>query len=211
MDKIGSWIPQVFYDLIGRIVPGGLLLIIALVIFLGPSGVQDLFKSTTITTSVNATTTETTTEISASVLVLFALVVSYMLGALLGGIAAVADRDFWRQRKLDLTGKKENDIAYIYDYIQFHRPDIGARLAKLSAERHMCRVILVGAAILIISDAIAAPVAYSDARFWIIETGLIVMAGAALCLHRHLASRSSELMRNNWRLIQQEQSKTPGK
>jgi hypothetical protein len=35
MDKIGNWVPQIFYDLIGRIIPGGLFLMDAFVIFQG--------------------------------------------------------------------------------------------------------------------------------------------------------------------------------
>ena len=189
MDKIGNWVPQIFYDLIGRIIPGSLLLIIAFVIFQGPL-------------AINA---------SASILVLAFLTVAYVLGALLGGVTAVINRDFWKSKKRDLTKKKEDDVSYIYDYIQFHRPDIGSRLAKLSAERHMCRVITVGAIFLFIAYSIARPEPYPSSLFWFVEIGLVTMGVFASFLHRHLSSRSEELMSNNWRLIHEENKKPANK
>jgi hypothetical protein len=205
MEKIGSWIPQVFYDLIGRIIPGCLLLIIACLIFPEPSTLRELFSATTLTTTSGSTTSVSTFDISTSVLFFAGFVASYMLGALLGGIAEVTNPDVWKRNKAQLTTKRENDTSYVYDYIQFQRPDIGARIAKLSAERHMCRVVLVGSIILIIGYPIASPLTFSDTLFWVIECGLGLMGFSALCLYRHLSYRSYESMRNNWRLIHEEQ------
>jgi hypothetical protein len=220
MDKVLNWVPQIFYDLIGRIVPGGFLLGIACLIFLKPAQWQLIFSTTKTTvltsTGTSETTTgstgtsETTTGISASLLVLLVLVVTYVVGSLLGGLSALADRNFWQKGKTDLTDKKKKiDTSYVYDYIQFHRPDIGSRLAKISAERHMCRVLFVGAVILIISYVFAAPVPYSSGLFWLVESGLVGVAIISLCQNRHLLSRSFELMSNNWGLIHDEKSKAP--
>jgi len=189
MDKIGNWIPQIFYDLIGRIIPGGLLLIVAFVIFQKPL----------------------TLDVSASILVLAFLTIAYVLGALLGGVTAVINRDFWKRKKIDLTSKKENDVSFIYDYIQFHRPDIGSRLAKLSAERHMCRVITAGAIILFVVYSFSPPVPYFSSLFWGVEIGLMAMGSSAAFLHRHISFRSEELMSNNWRLIHEENRKAANK
>jgi hypothetical protein len=207
MDKVGNWVPQLFYDLIGRIIPGGLLLIIALIIFQDSLNIKQIFVSTTTTTVVTDTTTETTVGISPSALFLIATVVAYSLGALFGGIASITNRAFWRKNRSDITGKQDIDISYIYDYIQFHRPDIGSRLAKLSAERHMCRVIIVGMVILFIFYTVAAPAPYSSASFWITEFGLLLLGVSAFCLHRHITTRSTELMSNNWRLIHDAEKK----
>lgn len=205
MEKIGNWVPQIFYDLIGRILPGGFLLLAAALIFLGPASTRSLFNSTvTTTTTAGATTTETTNAIPSSVWVLAFLAAAYILGSLLSGISAAANRDFWQKPKSNLTNKKDNDISYVYDYIQFHHPEIGARLAKLSAERTMCRVMLVGSVLLAAAYATAAPAGYTNALFWMTEFGLVFLGVCAVCLHRYLSSRSWELMSNNWRLIHEE-------
>lgn len=205
MEKIGSWIPQVFYDLIGRMIPGCLLLMIACLIFPEPSTLREFFSTTTITTTSGATTSVSDFGISASVLFFAGFIASYVLGALLGGIAEVANPHLWKREKTQLTNKRENDISYVYDYIHFHRPDIGARIAKLSAERHMCRVIFVGSIFLLLSYPIAAPLPFSNLLFWGIECGLGIMGFSAICLYRHIVYRSYESMRNHWRLIHEEQ------
>jgi len=205
MEKIGSWIPQVFYDLIGRIIPGCLLLMIVCLIFLEPSTLRELFSATTVTTTSGAVTSVSTFAISASVLFFTGFVASYMLGALLGGIAEAANPHLWKRKKAQLTNKSENDMSYVYDYIHFHRPDIGARIVKLSAERHMCRVILVGSILLIIGYPIASPLTFMEVRLGVIECGLGLMGFSAICLYRHLSYRSYESMRNHWRLIHEEQ------
>lgn len=143
---ISGLIPQVFYDLIGRIVPGAFLLFIGLLLIHGEDWKQNiggLFGKP---------------KIPYSLLVTLGLMFSYMTGILLGGIGCFVEKIIRRSKEhfeiFDRDGtlpKRKpniNRISYIYDVIQHYEPAAGARLAKLSAERNMCRVLIVGSVLL---------------------------------------------------------------
>lgn len=175
--NFGSWIPHLFYDLIGRITPGAVLLLIAPFCFLSVEGVGQL--------------ADRIFHFPASVLIILGIAVCYTIGALTGGLAYFFEKSEYveldEKRKLGEEGQKDViDIIrenaypsfrnwelfldapkkakwaevmtyyprpsepYIYDFLLANHADIGARLAKLSAERHMCRSMMVGAFLLLV-------------------------------------------------------------
>ncbi len=208
---IGSWVPQFFYDLIGRLAPGGMFVGAVLVIFPG-SG-----------TFVRQSGVFTIGEKESATLVILAVItVAYISGAVLGGIgyfssALVRKLSKFAQEVIgrpkarlgksasvsykkagDMqVGKGEESYSYRYDFIHFHCPRAGARLAKIGAERHMCRVVIVGAVLLLISLAAGAPGLTTE----IVRAALAVALLGAWALNRHLDKRGKRGVLNNWRLI----------
>jgi hypothetical protein len=148
-------------------------------------------------------------------IVLIDLLISYLIGIFLGHLNTVLERNFWRpikyfwrdRDKLDLA-TTENTLSYVYDFIQYHEPSIGARLAKLSAERTLCRVLMMGLAILLITYMILVRCESFDIKRPIIEIGLALMIISAFCFNQRLKDRSEKLMINSWRLIHEANKKS---
>jgi len=91
--------------------------------------------------------------------------------------------------------------SYMYDYIPHIDADAGMRLAKLSAERHMCRVFMTGCSTLFVIKIclLLPPLFFSP-------DGVVLSVLAAIVLlsflfYKHLAIRSRQLLVNNWHRI----------
>ena len=196
--QIAGLIPQVFYDLIGRIAPGAFLLTLA---FLRAHwddwrvSVAPLFAEP---------------KIPYSLLLIVGVLLSYMSGVLLGGIGYfIADElkllgccfENWRRHKTKPC--EEPDIrepSVSYDAIQYYDPAAGARLVKLSAERNMCRVLIAGFILLEIGHRTTTEFRTHDLATVLLGFGAV----SAFLFHRHLTSRSQELMKNLRYILEQE-------
>src|SRR5205085_11202557 len=146
--NVNTLIPQLFYDLIGRLIPGAFLVGLAVILFLGPvTGLQYLTTWSGDPTVVN---------VSTSFVLLGNLLVSYILASLLGGIWFLISPMFWGRKGKDFLsqGFKERPlpeallrrpslealskldvstmefpgaIAFMYDYVQLRCPKAGSR------------------------------------------------------------------------------------
>jgi hypothetical protein len=168
---IGTLIPQLFYDVIGRIIPGATLLGTSLILFEGPfKALRHLATWSDDTSNGN---------ISIALIVMGNLLASHILASLLGGIWFRVFRiKCYRELKgfgkyLNAWAKKGEDriehrfkqafddkhpppgdigkmssptdrIAFMYDYVLLRCPKAGARIAKLRAEQHMSGVLMIG-------------------------------------------------------------------
>jgi hypothetical protein len=132
---LATVIPQVFYDVIARIIPGGLILIILYVINKG--GIDKTIISAKSYFSGND-------QIPSFLFFCFWVLLSYCVAIIL-----------WRQidwyyyffekkmfKKKGISADKY--VSYLYDYIKTKDSSAGARITKLSAEIHMTEVLSVG-------------------------------------------------------------------
>ena len=195
--ELGAWIPQIFYDLIGRVLPGAFLLLLSGVLFVDYSGARSLvlfvFKDA---------------GIPLTVVLIVGAIIAYVVGALLGAIGfAFSSREWIRNRartsirlELPAVDSPHVGLSFMYDSILLREPPTGARLAKLQAERHMCRVLMMGTIML--------GVAYA-ARNWFpwgwlrssVLLGLALLAWSAYLFDVHLEVRSGRLLVNLWHLL----------
>lgn len=132
-----SVIPEIFFDIIGRIVPGILLILAAVAVFLGPR--QAVTELWTTSGAINVT------------LLLLLAVLAYF-------IAIVTKELFeWtyvrvkvgRDRK---TPAEETNVAPVmlsFYEARSEMPAEGYRLLKIQAEKNFCEVMVVGLAILL--------------------------------------------------------------
>jgi len=159
--NIGSVIPQIFYDLIARITPGLVVIMTGLFVWRGDQATaQDV-------ASISNWFAKDSTPVT---LILFALLfAAYILAFMLDGIWWLLPKKF--SSKLSLEGESKHvkeilsdfeildsnfdatnyqfpSIALRYDAVRLRDANAGARLAKLRAELHMCRVLILGLSIL---------------------------------------------------------------
>lgn len=195
--KFGDWIPQLFYDLIGRIVPGGALTFIGMLLFCTKSQMSNiakyLFKDP---------------GVPLSFLIPSSILLFYLIGILIGGIGFTISYKEWKYRELPWfpiempeTRKTESGIPYMYDAIQFYCPQAGARCAKLRAEAHLCRTLLIGFIVLLIAWTVTKSSNISTTRYWCTILLLLAGCGASHLFHHHLKIRSRWLLINHWHML----------
>ena len=202
---LGSSIPQFFYDVIARLIPGSVILVIYCYIFgytsLGYNNEQILFNEISIPFSI--------------ALILF-FIIAYSLGMLLNGIGYTFSERLWE--KFNSTAENlinNNNLAtdsdvkkriiiptsYKYDSIQLYFPRVGSRIAKLSAEKNFCRSLLSGFVLLFIIYGIFSPIDIFGLRFVGTEIFFLLAFMSCYFLYKHISSRSTESIRNNWILL----------
>jgi len=196
--NIASFIPQVFYDVIGRIIPGSILLTLSYLIFHGQSIEQT--KQGYI---------ETVIFTQPQYLLIFDFIVfSYFISTLLGGIWMFVSRKGYKGLDLDTLQKNleklDNvypDVSFLYDAIQYIFPSVGSRLAKLSAERHSARVLTIGFSILFFAYIFTHYSSWKNLQFYLISGALILSAIFSFIFNLHIAVRSNYLMVNHWHFL----------
>lgn len=218
-------VPQVFYDMIGRVAPGAATLLAGLV----------LLTNQTPLDAIALLTGKETISTPAALVIAAWLLASYLVGSLLGAVAFATFKDdrcnrglgdvligLWgvftrtedakQCRKLgtikadEPTGKEigESNLSYVYDYILLRDAGAGGRLAKLRAEIHMCRVFVLACIGLGTVYAIQHFPLIGTGGFWLTLILLVAIARAWYLLDVHLVVRSRRLMTNCWDILRKE-------
>lgn len=205
------FVPQIFYDIIGRFIPGFTILFFTLLLFTPPDQFSLLNNFPVLS-------------------LLLVIIISYCTGALLGGIwFKLLDIKFIKKiltdrYKVDSKTEKmskENvqySTSYMYDFIQYYSPQAGARLAKLRGEQHFCGVIIIGSFLLLLIIIIKTFLFFEyDYHFlkinnpqiylFIFIPFLVLVITGAACFYTHLADRLFQLLINNWNIILDDQAK----
>ncbi|MFH1732434.1 MAG: hypothetical protein ABIF82_12400 [Planctomycetota bacterium] len=198
--EIGAWIPQIFYDIIGRVVPGAVLTSVAVWLFYDDRQLESI-----------ATFLFKNSGIPLSLLVLGGLVLFYTVGILLGSIGFLVRFKEWQKwratelpwipAELPDERKPRTGISFMYDAVQFHCPAAGARCAKLRAEAHMAWVFVVGLVIIVVLYVPSHLYLVGTLRYWLTIAALLFGCGASYALDRHLSIRCRHLLVNHWRLL----------
>lgn len=217
--ELGNWIPQFFYDLIGRVVPGAVLTLASFLLL------QDTERA-----KCSLLYLFHDSGISGPALYLAGLLVFYVIGTLLGALGFAITETEWNTKKIakiverpqldplsfargiewntktmtkvaDQPDLPDSVIAYMYDAILWHSPAAGARLAKLRAEQHMCRVLIVGLLLLVALYSAAHAPAWQSWTYWRHIALILFGIGTSYLFYVHLAIRVRRLMLNCWDLI----------
>ncbi|SRR6266545_729740 len=195
---IGGWIPQIFYDLIGRVVPGAFLLLLCFVLFLDPVSAQAiavfLFKKP---------------GVPFTAILLSGLTVAYVAGTLLGAVGFTIWHREWTTRGLsklkveypDADKSATTGVSLMYDYVLLREPAAGARVVKLRAEQHMCRALIVGMLILLPMYCWKNWPPWQSFQHFATVVGLALIALVAHLFNVHLTLRSRSLLMNYWHLL----------
>ncbi len=217
--NIGLLIPQIYYDLIARITPGLILFATSFFVWKGHAiTIQDIHTIFGWLASKDSPT---------MLMFLSYVIASYILAIVLDGIwmyfesiTGYSHRVF--NKLLDACTKKALSdfktmnpniefvdlnyqfpgIALMYDFIRLQQPTIGARLVKLRAEFHMCRILMLGWSILAILNILNF---YQNPYLTvsILEIFLLIGIGALIRTHKHLYERFIWGICNHWLLIKE--------
>lgn len=194
-------IPQLFYDLIGRVVPGGILIIYFCVLTVTPNEILESLK--------------VWINISLVAVVLIAILFSYVIGFLFGGLWFLFYRLFWWgvvKVAIEASVSKEftdppafaanidklsffTRMSLMYDSAQQHCQQTASRIVKLKAEQHMAGVLFFGFIAIMLgkwaSFNVLQPMCYSS------KVDIAVILASAIIIW-HLEDRSCRALYNCW-------------
>ena len=199
--NFGNWIPHLFYDLIGRIIPGAIIVILSLIVIQQSPDSSHLFAYNWEQFK-NLISTLGDKNFPTFLIVMIGTAICYFVGVILGGVNYLFESSFWlghysdnhssNEQHLEIEENNANSSnndekdkkirryslidfiiyppkiklkkpyqsesivkeALVYDCILVNLPDVGARLAKLSAERAMSRALCTGTLILFIINVL---------------------------------------------------------
>ena len=118
--ELGKLIPQVFFDILARFVPGALIFG-AWIVFLGEDEWSRLLDAL-----LGGYLSSDNALASMSLVFLF---LSFLSGYVLAPVAKLVQRINER-----FLIKKDDDVGHMYDSLRAHKPDAGALCAKIRAE-----------------------------------------------------------------------------
>ncbi|MBN1121195.1 MAG: hypothetical protein JXJ17_08955 [Anaerolineae bacterium] len=127
-------IPQVTYDIIGRVIPGTVIILTWAITWLGPSKAFGLLGEYL---------ADPDFPITLWTFLLFA-VIAYILSIVLYGITKVPSLFRKKPDEEEKIDPEKPSAALKYDAIRVASPEAGARLVKLSAEQHAAQILITG-------------------------------------------------------------------
>jgi hypothetical protein len=183
---VKSWVPQLFYDIIARLVPGGVIIGALALAAAGPekSGAfveQWLNKPSDSYPSI-------------AVIIVSGFVLSYTLAIILLGLCYLTLPLAHRLRMMKPTDPND-DFAMKYDYIKRHDPVAGSRITKLKAEMHMAGILIFGLSLSTVINFWKMSLSFNSSRVVFMIVVLVAIAGSAGAF-RHFVERQNHAVTN---------------
>ena len=200
--NLGAWIPQLFYDIIARIIPGFFVLLILLLSILDFQQFIYYFKKVLFVDNLH--------DLSTNLLVLLGICVSYITAIILRATGSLLLHPIYKRKKEKIDPESElksreihlselgvsecddnyktNDIALRYDFIKLNDIVNGNRITKLKAEVQMSGILFTGALIASVIDFILFFTDHSHSR-WIILGSTALMCIFCLRAKKHFSER----------------------
>jgi amino acid transporter len=126
-------IPQLFYDIIARIVPGAVIIGILALAYAGPE------KSAQVLSEWLNKPGDSYPSII--VMVVFGFMVSYTVAIVLLGLCHIISKLVPNRLT---SGSSDDEFPMKYDFVKTRDPEAGNRITKWTAERHMTSILTLG-------------------------------------------------------------------
>ncbi len=182
----GTWIPQLFYDVIARIIPGFFVLLILLINIVDADQFITYFQKILFV--------DQSYHLSSNLLILFGIGISYVFAIVLRAISwtvfhpinkrkgAKVDNEYGTisteiplsELALLNSNFKTNEAALRYDFIKLNDTVNGNRITKLKAEEQMSSILFVGSIISSLSNGVLMISDYSQSRLIMLLTTLVI-------------------------------------
>lgn len=198
-------VPQLFYDLLARVVPGVVLLISSTFVVLGASRACNIFIAPS----------EQKNAFGLGTLLVL-LLGSYLVGLIFGQLWEMSLGHITKMRQEQIEAKCQEDrlvehnrfqevfggkalrieskalpkTFIMRDHLRYFAPSEAARLLKIRAERRMCQVLIVGFSILaVVNLAYLVPLTLQRVLFELfLVTAISAFWRMSFRLHRYLAN-----------------------
>jgi hypothetical protein len=193
--KVGYWIPQIFFDLIARIIPGS---IIFLVLFIS------VRVPVTVWHDIHSWLKSTPSFSSVVVFIIAMIPIAYTIsvvtwGCWYGLCYVFRTIHIMNKKGHPETGVVVQDFPLLYERIKNLDPSVGNRLTKLKAEIHMAGTFIVGFIISLVVSIYVDNIQYSQP----IIGALVVAIIGSILARLHYVIRIEELV-ESWKELNHE-------
>jgi hypothetical protein len=193
LGSISELVPQISSDIIGRIIPGVIVVFSLLIAVVGPTQASGY---------IDAWIVHPSSPISGWAIVLL-IVAGYVAGVILVGIwhvPALFHRPFHQGYKPDPDNPSD---SLRFDMVRVKSSKAGARNTKLSAEMSQARVLIVGWAACAAINLYFLVTAFSLERLWL-EIALAISVAGAVSFRRHIHGLLQLSLANHWLILRGE-------
>ena len=191
--KVSSWVPQIYFDLIARIIPGGLALALLCLSFFG---VNNSFSAIYIFFGKDLGFP----SILAIILLIIGMSYSYAICTwglwygLYGGLRKILNKNI--DQETFVTLKCNNvDFPDLYERIKKHDISAGNRLTKLKAEIHMTGTLITSGFLSLFLLSFKLIKEFNSESIYFIFIIIIAIIGLLFAL-RHFVSRARKIVEN---------------
>jgi MFS family permease len=197
LSTLAEVVPQIGYDIIGRIIPGVIVIFGLIIAILGPTQALAV---------IDAWVIHPDPPLSGWAVVLV-IIAGYALAVILAGIWYILKPLFRSGKKKNQDADKEYrpdpenpPFSLQYNAIREKSPKAGARIVKLSAETTLGRVLAVGWSFCAIINVYFLIAGFSLARLWL-EVAFIVGIVAASSFRNHIADLQTKSVKDHWLIL----------
>jgi hypothetical protein len=181
-----SWIPQLFYDIIARIVPGAVIIGALALAAAGPEKSGD-FVELWLNKPSNSYP-------SIAVIIIFGFVLSYALAIVLLGLCYLI-LPLTQRSQMMKSAESNNDFSTKYDFIKRNDPVAGSRITKLMAEIHMAGILIFGLSLSLVINFWKMFTAFTSSRVLFMIVLFLAIAGSAGAF-RYFVDRQDHAVNN---------------
>jgi hypothetical protein len=189
---IAEIVPQVSYEIVGRIIPGIIVILSLVVVATGPTQAMRYLDETVIHLSPSLSGW-------AVVLMVFA---AYILAFTLDGIWQIPKCIRRRNEEPYQPDLQAPSESLKFDVVNLKLPKTGAWLTKLYAETNATQVLIIGWLVSAAINICCLKTAFSAERLWL-EVGLVVGTIGAVAVRNSIAAAREETLKNLWDYLQE--------
>lgn len=190
LSSIAEVVPQVSYEIVGRIIPGIVVMFSLVVAAMGPSQAAMYLDKAVIHPD------PALSGWAAALMVIAAYVLAFVLDGV-WQIPACVRRRGEKPGHPDLTAPSD---LLKFDLVNQRLPKAGAWLTKLYAEQNATRVLIIGWAVSATLNTYYLVTTFSFERLWL-EVGLIAGTIGVVAVRISIATTRAESLENLWALL----------
>lgn len=183
---VKSWIPQLFYDIIARLVPGAVIIGALALSVAGPER-AGRFAGEWLNKPSDSYP-------SVAVIIVAGFVLSYTLAVILLGLCYLILPPL-RRLKILKPAESMDEFAMKYDYIKRHDPVAGSRITKLKAEMHMAGILILGLSLSALINLCKMFAPFDSSRGFLMVVLVLAIVGSAGAF-RHFVDRQKYAVTN---------------
>jgi hypothetical protein len=188
-------VPQVSYEIIGRIIPGIIVILSLVVVAMGPTQAVMYLDETVIHSD----------HASSGGSVALIIIAAYVLAFVLDGIWQIPACVRRRGNKPYQPDLRAPSASLKFDIVNQELPKAGAWLIKLYAETNTTQVLIIGWVISAVINIYFLVTVFSIERLWL-EIGLIASTIGAVAVRSSITTTREDSLKNLWIFLQKRTS-----
>jgi hypothetical protein len=188
-------VPQISYEIIGRIIPGVIIILSLIVVAMGPTQAVMYLDETVIHSD----------HASSGGAVVLIIIAAYILAFVLDGVWQIPACVRRRGKEPYQPDLRAPSTSLKFDIVNQELPKAGAWLIKLYAETNTTQVLIIGWVVSAAINVYFLMTAFSIERLWL-EIGLVASTIGAVAVRNSITATREDSLENLWIFLQERTS-----